>query len=414
MHPETPGRPTPEGRRPGRQRGTSLVEVLIGVLILSLGAAAMLQGQRQLWVALESAVLRAEATDQAADDLESLRVYTRVQPDPGDPDPGPSWTETMAPLSANITLAMDKPARMQRQVRATDLSLLMGATTTVQTATRDNHSVQTDLHTWVAGIDPRLGVVATLPRNREPPTALLVHSNGRAPVRLPTEAVRLDPRSLILKLHPDSPTAWVLQRDTGLVTARCPTPRGLSAAQVRTEHLSSCTAVSGLLIAGYVRFANSLEPQSFTSLQDPTAPALPLQVKVTLTSTGHPQPATECDDDSPDPTATTPSPQRTWVRYFCVIQPAGSPPSWSGRIDVVPVGWSIGASADTFRVCRYSADRNGNGRIDNEEHPAQYERVTGPLVDQNLLIVAGHSSCPALPPAPLTDEAGVLTQPHQP
>jgi len=63
-----------------------------------------------------------------------------------------------------------------------------------------------------------------------------------------------------------------------------------------------------------------------------------------------------------------------------------------------------------FKVCRYSADYNGNGytywvnpdttkepafKIDNEEHPETYRAVSHSLARQNFLIVRGDVSCPS-------------------
>jgi hypothetical protein len=64
-------------------------------------------------------------------------------------------------------------------------------------------------------------------------------------------------------------------------------------------------------------------------------------------------------------------------------------------------------------VCRYSADHDGNGRIDhNDEHPDRYTRVLGYLGQQNYLVVRGQATCPsAVPPH---NDASLATVQHQP
>jgi hypothetical protein len=78
-----------------------------------------------------------------------------------------------------------------------------------------------------------------------------------------------------------------------------------------------------------------------------------------------------------------------------VVSAGSTAPRWSGRLDLVAVGWTLAAGGATgYRVCRYSADHDRNGRIDNPEHPAAYAAVDGPLGDQNFLIVRAAASCP--------------------
>ena len=65
------------------------------------------------------------------------------------------------------------------------------------------------------------------------------------------------------------------------------------------------------------------------------------------------------------------------------------------------------AAPQALRVCRYSVDQNGNGRIDNAEHPAAYLDVDAPLGNQNFLIV------PMLAGCPLDTPSGFMTGTYQ-
>jgi len=81
---------------------------------------------------------------------------------------------------------------------------------------------------------------------------------------------------------------------------------------------------------------------------------------------------------------------------------------WSGRSTLVAQGWSIGTTASSYRMCRYSADQDGSGAVDqNAEHPDSYDHVDHALMEQNFLIVKGNETCPLSP-------SSVMTAQHQP
>jgi Tfp pilus assembly protein PilV len=96
-----------------------------------------------------------------------------------------------------------------------------------------------------------------------------------------------------------------------------------------------------------------------------------------------------------------------FVVYTCVVYPInmGGVQAWNGRSMLVPSGWTIGSTATTFKVCRYSEDYNLNGyvwttsgssvtKIDNAEHPYAYLKVSIGLNNQNFLVIKGSKSCP--------------------
>jgi type IV pilus modification protein PilV len=113
----------------------------------------------------------------------------------------------------------------------------------------------------------------------------------------------------------------------------------------------------------------------------------------------------------------------TFTAYTCVVTPSntGTPREWWGRLDLVPetagsprVPWST----STYRVCRYSADYNGNG-LSNSDHPRNYRRVTGALDSQNFVVIQSGSNCPTdTAPTYTGNQAGDFhntnTAPHQP
>ena len=96
-----------------------------------------------------------------------------------------------------------------------------------------------------------------------------------------------------------------------------------------------------------------------------------------------------------------------FVAYTCVIYPRdmGGVMAWTGRSMLVPAGWTVGSTAATFKVCRYSEDYNLNGyvwitsgttvtAIDNAEHPYAYLKANIGLNNQNFLVIKGNNACP--------------------
>ena len=94
-----------------------------------------------------------------------------------------------------------------------------------------------------------------------------------------------------------------------------------------------------------------------------------------------------------------------FVSYACVVTPvdhdgvAATPKRWWGSVTVAPNSdssagtvWGIGTGQR--KVCRYSADFNGDAKIANSEHPLWYRGVKGALDSQNFLVISDSESCP--------------------
>lgn len=88
---------------------------------------------------------------------------------------------------------------------------------------------------------------------------------------------------------------------------------------------------------------------------------------------------------------------------------------WAGRTTIVPQGWTIGTTSADLKVCRYSADQDGSGAVDqNAEHPNEYHHVDRALMQQNFLLVPGHLACPIAAPVSSAVHADLSTLQHQP
>jgi hypothetical protein len=177
--------------------------------------------------------------------------------------------------------------------------------------------------------------------------------------------------------------------------------------------LADCTAVAAWTLSGSVRRSD----RGAADAAQASDPPLPLAVELELDgAAAAPRPtcvseaqklvaggrrprraacrgAARCDTRRPGPGGWTELDDR-FVAYHCGVSSLQG--AWSGRSVVVPQGWRIGSATGEFKVCRYAADRDGSGAVDqNDEHPNEYHHVDHPLMQQNFLLVPGPLPCPS-------------------
>jgi Tfp pilus assembly protein PilV len=391
---------------PQRPAGSTLLEVLLALLVLGLGLSALVRAQTGLWQATEQARQRAEAARLAQDDLEQARAYSQL----GAASGASSWLDLGGRAATELSgSARNTIYRHQRSVElAGDVPQLKSVVSRILWADRRGQPQQLDLPTLIGAIDPGLGGMLLLaPGTRSLPR--LPGAQARHAL-IPRGARDLGDGRSAYKPRADQTLTWVFNNLDGSVQSRCDSNIGLSSADLTAASLSNCRSLSGLLLSGQIRFATD------SGTPDPelaASAALDLELRLTL-SGNPPAPGWHCSDN-----ATTGA--FSWVSYHCLIEldallPA---PSWSGRLDVVPQGWSLDpALPGALRVCRYSADLDRDGRIGNAEHPAVYSQVREPLGEQNFLIVQAAAGCPPDPArAPLGSPANPVddgTVAHQP
>jgi Tfp pilus assembly protein PilV len=415
--------------RAARQRGVTLIEALVALVVMSFGMIALVGLMGNLRRSGDLAKQRGEAVRLAQSELETLRSFSLLTSTAPDVitfnESIVASTRTVTPANSNtsftisrvvdpITVAGNVVAKSVRvMVTWTDRTGETGSTTqagTPQSVTMDS---------VIARVDPSFAGSVTL----QPPPGGTRQPAERHPA-IPVTAKDLGNHKSVFRPSALGSDVWVFNNITGVIIGKCTIPAGTPVSTLTPESLESCNNDTvGYLLSGTVRFASGTGPAS------PSAPngtaihidnveivsgtyTLPqlgpggVPVKdsagnvVMLTYTVTP-PSYQCFNDSP---STTPSTQ-TLVNYHCIVYPGtSSPPTWSGK--VVLTGFTVGSTAADYRVCRYSADYNGNGSayitgstrvIDNYEHPAVYVNVPGSLVRQNFLVVPGDLSCPTAP-----------------
>lgn len=395
--------------RPHGSHGLALIEVLIAFALISLGTLGLLRLQRLLHDSADFARQRAEAVRLAEADLEGLRRFSRLQTTSGEL----AWADiTGLPATPLEDLGAPTVFTLQRNVGNGPTPRLKAVDSRIGWTDREGTTRHLTLSSLIAAIDP--AAIGALALRRDPGQP--AGAQGRHPL-IPLDARELPDGRIVHKPNPHAPRVWIYEASTARVIGRCSTGADLSTGELSAASLGDCRSLSGLLLTGQVRFATTTATPTRLDAEQPGSTALGLDLQLNLSSNGHPDPAWECEDDAPDE-APAGSSTALVVRYVCVVQPAGNPPQWSGRLDLRPIGWTLAVSGDSaYRVCRYSADHNGNGRIDNREHPQRYTVVTEPLGDQNFLIVRAEAACPGDVAANLADLANWVndsTVAHQP
>jgi Tfp pilus assembly protein PilV len=350
-------------------RGMSLIEALVAVALTGIGVMTVVRSEGVLRLETERTRQRAEAVRLADEALEQMRSFDSL---------GAYATQVDSAPPQAATLASNTAYSVARSVVQHDTPRYAEAVVTVSWRDRQGQNASVSLRSVIAGVDPALSGRLTAPPASTSRTGPL----GRS-AAIPWNATNLgDGRSAWQP--PGAPgIAWVFDNASGQVTAVCRLDGAVAAAS-----LKSCETTSARPLTGRVAFATG--PQLSTDdAVHPGSKALLLQMQLTL-SEGNAA-GTSCyaatDADS------------LGVSYACLVQPDAQSGHWSGRLDLTPQGWAVGTTESSYRVCRYSADTDGNGSIGNSEHPLDYLHVDRALQQQNFLVVRGDHACPVDRPA---------------
>lgn len=332
------------------QRGATLVEAMIGLLVLSIGLAGATKLQAWMRASGDMAHERSEAVRVAQRALERWRHG--------------ATPSTTAPETFQLDWTVDAQGAS---------SLHQTADAKVSWLDRGGHAHSVRL----SAISPKASSIYSAVLSLAPQDARF-----GARRQLPTNARILDDRRSLIRLSRHSATTWLMDNATGQVMGRCAIEPARPLNTITIEDLRSCNPAAGSLLSGYIRFSTVGKPDALTPSDKP----FETNVGLTLDTLSAEPPACEVD---------TPAGQgRPSLAYTCVIQ-QNVESGWSGRLDLLPVDWLLASTAGAYKACRYSADWDNSGRIDqNVEHPAHYSDVRGPLRQQNYLVIRGDAVCP--------------------
>lgn len=384
-------------------RGVTLIEALVALLVMSFGMVALVGLMANLRRSGDVAKQRGEAMRLAQAELADLRSFALLTQPTGNPttqyyDHITSLApRTVTGANSNSSFVITRTVTPLIANEVPPQAQTMSVTVTWQDRANQQGSITLD--SIVSRTDPAFSGATGI----TPPTNGIRTPSGRNPA-IPVDATDLGNKTSAYRPGGGGTTVWVFNNLTGVVVSICTIDTAVSLHSA--SDLTGCTQTSAYFVSGTIRFSN-------TNPANPTLPeaiALPsITVAITLAPSqftsknakgqdvllpnGNTYPATpQCFTDAPS----SPTPAQTFVNYSCIVYPnTQSPANWWGQVLVG--GLSTGTDPTQFRVCRYSADYNGNGAIDNEEHPASYAGVTYSLARQNFLVVRGDVACPTAP-----------------
>ncbi len=412
-----------------KQRGTTLLEGLVAFLVLSLGMLSVMRVQTQMRVNSDVARQRSEAVRIAQEDIEKLRAFSVIAV-----RAGASAYASVSSVTRVVDSDSGQPSNasytLTREITAGDAPSSKNANVTVAWADKAGTRQQVVLSTLITGHDPAYSGALKLTSKARPVRAVLARSPW-----IPVDAKDLGNGSSALKPIATGTEAWVFDNATGNVTARCVgVEAAVPNASLGASALGACEPMQGYALSGVVRFSGATPPDpaaandmpaalsiSIASTDASSAPVCRSEARKSVTYSLAGATRTEA---VPISAAAASLGVSAWVEtgerfvaYSCVVVPASPGAAWSGRANIVPTGWTLGVGPGEHRVCRYSADVDGSGAIDNNlEHPQTYEALSSSLVHQNFLVIAGPQSCPSAATVTGTNNAfaDLSTAPHQP
>jgi Tfp pilus assembly protein PilV len=292
------------------QRGITLVEALIGFLLLSLGLLGALRLQSWLRLNGDIARQRTEAVRMAQQDMEQVRTFANAAAFQGITNQRNGASNSPTAFTLTRTVATD--------------SALKHNHVTVSWPDRSGTTQTVELHSSIVGLAPVYSAALALPP-QDNTLSLRRH--------LPVGAKRLGQGRSVFKPSPRSSVAWVINHATGDVVAQCSVPPTLAASDITEADLGPCSDLVARLVRGYIRFSLSAVPDAMSANDAP------------LTLTLAPASA-RCETEA---VGSASSPER-YLAYTCLALPGNPEP-----LQIIPDGWAFGHTTSTYKACRYSS-----------------------------------------------------------
>ena len=343
--------------RPLGQRGVSLIEALVALIVMTFGTLAVLGVQSALRLNSDTARQRAEAVRIAQETLERRRSFAKF-----DTGAAARFTDIQDVAAAdvvsqntNTTFQRREEVEISADPRVRTLSV------TVEWRDRTNTLQSVRLTSSVFGAEPELAGSIGIPSD----LSLIRNPRARHPT-VPLDSVDLGNGSSEFTPPAAGGVTWIFNNATGYITSLC--TAGL------------CTDANAWLLAGYVRFAVG-GPPLVADAETPPSAALPVDVVVDQTA-----PTVQIINCYERLAA-------SYVAYFCAVPVTVPSKIWSGRSLVN--GLTLAASiadpdATRKRVCRYTPYRSHRvvpTGMSNAEHPLDYVAVNRGLTNQNFLVI---------------------------
>lgn len=347
---------------PQRERGVTLIEALVALVVMAFGTLAAVGMQSMLRLNADVARQRAEAVRLAQDAIEDRRAFVKLDSGAATryADILSSAPSTIAGLNASYVRTETVVSSVDPRVKSLQVA--------VQWTDRAGQTQRIALATAIAGIEPELAASLAIPMD-----LTLIRNPQARHADIPPSAVDLGDGSSRFEPPPAGALGWIFDNRSGLITRTCSG--------------TVCVDARARLLAGFVRFATgSLQPTGVQA-ETPGSPALPVAIAVQQTA------------PSAGVVACQTQPMVSHVAYFCALPVAAQAPRWSGRAQIAGLAWAAHRAevdATRYRVCRYTPQRAHLAApisMKNEDHPLDYVNVERGLTQQNYLVIrAGDGS----------------------
>lgn len=386
--------------RRSKQRGVSLLEALVAMTVMAIGAVAVVGMQATLRMNGDVSKQRAESVRLAQQLLEEWRGYTGFTAVAGVVDWADLATSSSDLTPANSNATYTRTVTVVPSGDADDNPRAKTLHVRVEWTDRTNVLQSVALNTIITGAHPELGGSLSIPVSN----SLLNNPGGRHPA-IPPTAVPYGVGSSSFN-PPGSPPslAWVFNNSTGMVTQVC----------TDVANAATCSDVTAMLLSGFIRFSTGSAQPTPAQAEAPTSPTQAITVDVAQTSPF--STTVNCFASPIDSTSTA---------YFCLLNTnPPTTPTWSGTTTFSGISLASGIADfddDKFRVCRYTTVRSNSAIVPtdlkNDDHPLHYVNVNAPLTNQNYLVIrAGDDAAPFTCPDDNSSTSNVngATWHHQP
>lgn len=254
----------PVRRAAMRQRGVSLLEALIALVVLAFGMLTFVALQTQLRLSSDVSKQRSEAVRIAQEDLENFRAYGKLTTATDTTRTGAvfSYEEIAAAtaqkgvLASSVVQTTNASYVVARTITASAVAEMKDVAVTVSWTDRNGATQQVTLRTTILESDPALAASLAIAPDGSP-----VRNALDRDIQVPLPAKNLGDGTSVIKPSSGSTVAYVFSNDTGLVTRRCD---AVGNAAITTNQFTSSTLTSAgcvdiadgaYLVSGFIRFA---------------------------------------------------------------------------------------------------------------------------------------------------------------
>lgn len=401
-----------------QQSGVSLIEALVALAVMAVGLLGVVGMQATLRNNADLSRQRSEAVRMAQAEVERLRNFMLLNGagsgvlDFADITTSsainvtPSGTGAATSATFRRTVTVTSPGAGDPQMKYLKVAVQWWDRRADASDLTDANVQGIELQTSIARATPELAAGLGINTSR----SALQRPNGGRNIAIPATASGSGSTSTFTPPGASGVT-WTFNNDTAMIS------------------LIGTKTANAILISGYLQFATDTTQPTGTQSEAPPSNAdatdgLPIvpasggfdSAGLTLSTSGGGM-AVETISPGLDPndfqggcavSAPFTSGGNTYQAFYCAVPTKGTAPggpyvqAWTGKIHVKPrpsvVETGSPASADNssshYRVCRYTPDSSTNTPTGgNAAHPLIYSALTGPLTNQNyLLIRAGSGS----------------------